>query len=261
MEFSAELAAARKAAGQAAALIRKHYRAYLGANQSDGIGLEIKSDNTPVTIADKKAEELIQAQLSAHFPRYDFFGEETGRSGTDSEFLWLVDPLDGTRGFVRQYPFFSTQIALLHGDQVVVGVSNAPMFEEEAYAVRGAGAWLNGEAVSVSDISLLKDATVSTGNLRTLAGSARWPRLGALLEGAARCRGYGDFYHYHLLAAGKLELVIESDVNVLDIAALSLLVTEAGGKFTDLDGAPVALDTSSVLAGTPALWQLAKDAL
>lgn len=261
MEFSAELVAAREAAQQAAATIRSHYRAYLDAGQSDGIGLEIKSDNTPVTIADKEAEALIQAHLAARFPDYDFFGEETGRSGSDSEFLWLVDPLDGTRGFVRKYPFFSTQIALLRGDEVVLGVSHAPMFEEEAYAVRGAGAWLNDKALQVSRISGLADATVSTGNLRTLAGSSRWARLGSLLEGAARCRGYGDFYHYHLLAAGKLELVIESDVNVLDIAALSLIVTEAGGRFTDLDGAPVALDTRSVLAGTPALWQLARDAL
>lgn len=261
MDFSAQLAAARQAAQQAAERIRAHYETYLDAGASGGIGLEIKADNTPVTIADKEAEALIRAQLGAQFPDYDFYGEETGRSGTDSEFLWLVDPLDGTRGFVRQYPFFSTQIALLYQDKIVLGVSNAPMFAEEAYALRGAGAWLNGAALAVSNIETLEAATVSTGNLASLARSASWQRLATLIAGAARSRGYGDFYHYHLLAAGKIELVIESDVNILDIAALSLIVQEAGGRFTDLTGAQVSLTTDSVLAGVPSLWQVAMDTL
>lgn len=261
MDFSAQLAAARQAARQAAERIRAHYEAYLGVGETEGIGLEIKSDNTPVTIADKEAEALIRAQLGAQFPDYDFYGEETGRSGMDSEYLWLVDPLDGTRGFVRQYPFFSTQIALLYQDEIVLGVSHAPMFAEEAWALRGAGAWLNGKALAVSEIATLEAATVSTGNLSSLARSEAWQGLATLLAGAARTRGYGDFYHYHLLAAGKIELVIESDVNVLDIAALSLIVTEAGGRFTDLAGTPVSLTTGSVLAGVPALWQAAMDAL
>ena len=96
-------------------------------------------------------------------------------------------------------------------------------------------------------------ASISTGNVKTLTGDARWDALGALIRDSNRIRGYGDFCHYHLLARGSLDLVIESDVNILDIAALAVIVREAGGVFTDLDGAPLTLDTRSVLAGTPAI--------
>ncbi len=260
MDYSPYLKVARRAATAAAARIREHYENWQKGD-GPGIGLQIKADNTPVTVADKEAEQLIQEIVSEHFPKHDFFGEETGRSGTDSEFLWLVDPLDGTRGFVRRYPFFSTQIALMHAGEIVVGVSAAPMFGETAWAQRGAGAWLDGQVLQVSDIAQMDQATVSTGNLATLAGSRNWAGLGKIISRVARNRGYGDFYHYHLLAAGKIELVIESDVNILDIAALSLIVSEAGGRFTDLDGEPVALGTRSVLAGTPAIWQAARKLL
>jgi len=112
---------------------------------------------------------------------------------------------------------------------------------------------VNGKRVRVSSIDDPKRAAVSTGNLKSLARSAGWEKLGGIVATADRIRGYGDFYHYHLLASGKIEAVIESDVNILDIAALSVLVTEAGGVFTDLNGNPPGLETRSVLAANPAL--------
>ena len=120
----------------------------------------------------------------------------------------------------------------------------------------GAGAWLDGQRLSVSRTADAAGASISTGNLGSLAASDRWPMLGELLAGAGRTRGYGDFYHYHRLAAGQIDAVIESDVNILDIAALSLIVTEAGGVFTDLEGGAVGLETRSVLAANPALHGL-----
>lgn len=258
MDYSPYLNVAKRAAAQAAARIRHRYETHIGSASHASIGLEIKADNTPVTVADKEAEELIRATIGDAFPEHDFYGEETGRSGTGSEFLWLVDPLDGTRSFVRRYPFFSTQIGLMHKGEIVVGVSSAPMFEETAWAVREGGAFLNGASLSVSKIDNFAEATVSTGNLATLAASPSWRGLGEIITKVARNRGYGDFYHYHLLAAGKIDLVIESDVNILDIAPLSLIVTEAGGHFSDLAGAPVNLDTNSVLAGTRPLCAAAR---
>jgi histidinol-phosphatase len=105
----------------------------------------------------------------------------------------------------------------------------------------------------VRKVSSLTDASVSTGNLRSLARSDKWSNLGKIMAQVNRTRGYGDYYHYHRLAAGQLDAVIESDVNILDIAALEVIVTEAGGVFTDLQGQPAGLGTSSVLAATPGL--------
>jgi histidinol-phosphatase len=127
------------------------------------------------------------------------------------------------------------------------------MFDELAWAERGHGAWLNDGQLRVSEVDAVEDATISTGNLKSLAQCAGWARLADWVAKAGRFRGYGDFYHYHLLAAGKIDAVIESDVNILDIAALSVLVEEAGGVFTDFNGRPPGLETRSVLAGNPAM--------
>ena len=141
----------------------------------------------------------------------------------------------------------------MHKGEIVLGVSSGTMMDELAWAEKGRGAWLNGSRLSVSSEDNLERVAVSTGNLKSLAASDGWSALGGIVERADRIRGYGDFYHYHLLASGKIEAVIESDVNILDIAALSIIVTEAGGLFTDLNGAKPNLDTRSVLAANPSL--------
>jgi histidinol-phosphatase len=186
-------------------------------------------------------------------PHASIYGEEFGRDGNSQELLWLVDPLDGTKSFVRRTPFFSTQIALMDCDELVLGVSSAPIYGETMWASQGNGAWLDGTRVHVAETQRIADASMSTGNIKTLTGSARWNALGALIRDSNRIRGYGDFCHYHLLARGSLDLVLESDVNILDIAALAVIVREAGGVFTDLDGAALTLETRSVLAGVPAV--------
>ena len=242
---SDELRVALEAAAAAADISRAYFRGNLH--------VETKADHTPVTQADVECENAIREIVLAAFPDHGFFGEEGGVTREDARCLWLVDPIDGTKGFIRQYPFFSTQIALLRDGELVLGVSSGTMFEELAWAERGCGAWLNGERLSISEEDDLSASAVSTGNLKSLANSAGWQSLGDVVAAADRIRGYGDFYHYHLLASGKIEAVIESDVNVLDIAALSVIVEEAGGTFTDLDGAPVGLDTRSVLAANPLL--------
>jgi histidinol-phosphatase len=201
-----------------------------------------------VTEADVETEKVIRAILTARFPDHGFYGEETGKSALDAEYLWLVDPIDGTKSFVREYPMFSTQIALMHRGRLVLGVSSAPAYGELAYGEVGAGAWLDDEPVRVSNVDAIEGATLSTGNLKTLATGPRWPAFGRLVGRLNRVRGYGDFLHYHLLAAGKIDAVVESDVNILDIAACAVIIEAAGGRFTDLDGQPLTLASTSVLA-------------
>ena len=237
---SQELGAALEAARAAGDVIRAFYQR--------NVRVEVKADKTPVTEADVRAEEAIRDLLTRRFPSYGFYGEETGKSDMNAESVWLVDPIDGTKSFVRECPFFSTQIALMRGGRFVLGVSSAPAYGELAWAERGGGAWLDGKRIEVSKVATREAAIVSTGNLKTLAASAAWPRFGSLIGGINRIRGYGDFVHYHLLARGALDVVIESDVNILDIAALTVIVDEAGGRFTDLRGAPVDLATTTVLA-------------
>ena len=253
-QYAEMLRVACEAADAARAVILHYYRS----------GLEVvrKADNSPVTEADIESEKTIRSVLGAAFPEHGFYGEELGAEQPDAEYLWLIDPIDGTKSFVRGYPFFSAQIALMHRGELVVGVSCAPAFGdgETAWAAKGAGAWLNGERLQVSEVDSLRETALSTGNIATLAAGEGWARLGALIPQVHRIRGYGDFYHYHLLAAGRIDAIIESDVNILDIAALAVIVREAGGDFTDLAGRELDLETTSVLATNGRLRGLMNEA-
>jgi len=240
MSHSPFLATALEAARAAAEVVRRYYQSNLAVT--------IKADKTPVTEADVETEKVIRAILTARFPEHGFYGEETGKSALDAEYLWLVDPIDGTKSFVREYPMFSTQIALMHRGRLVVGVSSAPVYGELAYGAVGVGAWLDERPIRVSDVDTVEAAALSTGNLKTLATGPRWPAFGRLVGRLNRIRGYGDFLHYHLLASGKIDAALESDVSILDIAACAVIVEAAGGRCTDLEGKPLTLASTSVLA-------------
>jgi histidinol-phosphatase len=253
MAQSPRLEAALLAAAEAAELILAAYRGTVAAR--------LKPDGSPVTDADVAAEEAIRAVVAARFPDDGFHGEETAASRTDAEHVWLVDPIDGTKSFVRRYPMFSTQIAVMRRGQLQLGVSSAPAWGEVAWAERGAGAFLDGEPLAVSRIARLEEATLSTGNLRTLAGTPRWAAFGRLVARLDRIRGFGDFLHYHLLASGRIDAVLESDIGILDIAALAVIVEEAGGRVTDLDGKPIGLGSRSILATNGRLHEPLLEAL
>jgi histidinol-phosphatase len=240
MTHSPELQAALDAAEKAAEIARSLYQR--------NIEIRIKADKSPVTEADVRCELAIREILEARFPAYGFYGEETGMHRQEAECLWIVDPIDGTKAFVREYPMFSTQIALLRRGEFVLGVSSAPIYGEIAHAERGCGAFLNGKTIRISDVSAIESAHISCGNMKSLATGPQWQRYGEMIARANRIRGYGDFLHYHLLASGKIDVVIETDINILDVAACVAIVNEAGGRCTELSGAPITLKSTSILA-------------
>src|SRR5277367_3488148 len=173
MHPSPELQAALDAAERAAGIARSMFR--------HNVEVRIKADKSPVTEADVRCEIAIREILEKRFPSFGFFGEETGSRDAAAESLWLVDPIDGTKAFVREYPMFSTQIALMRGGEIVLGVSSAPVYGELSYAERGCGAFLNGRPVAVSQVATLESAALSSGNLKTLASGAIWERYGRLV--------------------------------------------------------------------------------
>ena len=273
MDLEALCAVAERAADAAERVIAE-------ALASGDWAVRVKADDTPVTDVDVAAERAIRAVLAAATPAAAFFGEETGHSegraggegaadspgratGAVPALRWLVDPIDGTKSFVRGLPFYSTQIALEADGELVVGVSNAPAFGERLTATARGGVRLNGRAVTTSGVASLEETFLSSGNLATLARERdRWRRYGEIVSRVRRVRGYGDFCHYHQLASGGCDLVIESDVNILDVAALAVGVRAAGGTITDLDGGPIGEGTTSILAAaTPALHAAALAAL
>jgi histidinol-phosphatase len=240
MNRSPELQAALDAAAAAADIVRSFYQ--------HNLHVRIKADKSPVTEADVQCELAIKTIIESRFSGHGFFGEETGSHHKDAEQVWIVDPIDGTKAFVREYPMFSTQIGMMRLGEFVVGVSSAPLYGELAFAERGGGAFLNGKPIKVSAVDTLEAATVSVGNMKSLATGPQWVNYGKMIAGLARIRGYGDFLHYHLLASGKIDAVIETDIIIFDVAACVAIVQEAGGKCTQLDGKPLTLESTTILA-------------
>lgn len=243
-ELEGHAALAMRAAAAAARVIDE-------ALSSGDWAVRVKADSSPVTDVDIAAEKAIRSLLEEATPEAAFFGEETGQRQGQGRLRWLVDPIDGTKSFVRGLPFYSSQIALEIDGVLAVGVSNAPAFGECLVARADGAVHLNGEPVESSSVDAIDDAFLSSGNLASLAADAeRWRRYGEIVARARRVRGYGDFCHYHQLCRGGADLVIESDVNILDIAALTVAVRAAGGVITDIEGEPIGDGTTSILAAS-----------
>jgi histidinol-phosphatase len=204
-----------------------------------------KPDGTPVTEADQAIEQLLRERIAATFPRHAVLGEEEGGAIEARRPTWVIDPIDGTRNFMRGVPIFATLIGLVIEGVVVVGVASAPAMGERWDAARGAGAYLNGSPVGVSTVGQLADAQVLHGGLdwwRQDPGA--WDLLGTLADRAGRTRGFGDFWMHLLVAGGMADVALDRDLRPWDIAALDCIVTEAGGRATAWDGSPaLASDT------------------
>jgi histidinol-phosphatase len=226
------------------------------ADLADGISLprframdlavETKPDMTPVSEADRAVEIALRRRIEAERPGEAVIGEEFGRSGAEVTDRWILDPIDGTKNYVRGIPVWGTLIALEREGDLVTAVASAPALGRRWWAVRGGGAHADGLPVHVSGISELADAQLCHGGLRT------WRRaglLGSFLDLSAsvwRTRGFGEFWMHMLVAEGAADIAAEMEVRLWDLAAVKLIVEEAGGRFTDLSGRATAEGGSAV---------------
>jgi histidinol-phosphatase len=207
-----------------------------------------KEDGSPVTIADRSAEKAIIATIKKKFPGHSFYGEEFGRSANRSEYLWVIDPIDGTKNLVGLIPLWGNLLALMHYDEVILGVSNVPLMHERLWAEKGKGAFLNGRRVKVSSVRKLNSAMLSYSSLSSFKARRLEKQTLKLIASCKRARSFGDLWPYHLLASGKLELVAEGQIKPMDIAPFVRIIEEAGGESSDLKGKRFDLNISTYLA-------------
>jgi len=245
LDLDLALATARRAVEAATAASLAHFRR--------GVRVEVKPDRTPVTAADRDSEAAILAVLRGAFPGHAVLGEETGAHAGAAESRWIVDPIDGTRGFTRGGPFWGPLVALEHQGEIVVGAMALPVLGETYWAARGQGAFSHraGESplrLSVSGVRDWPESTLSLGEFRGLFTPERERALLALATSAAQARCYGDLAGAAMVLQGRAEAWLEAGVKVWDIAPLKILAEEAGGRFTDLRGAATVESGSCLLS-------------
>lgn len=222
--------------------------------QSIDLAVTQKPDNTPVTDADKSAEQAIRSLLRAHRPDDGIVGEEFGVEGTERNFYWVIDPIDGTKNFLRGVPTWATLIALVEKDNsgtphVVASVVSAPALFRRWHAHLGGGAFVSvnkemPKRIHVSEVSAIEDASISYSDL--LGWGEHLEPFHSLLESAWRTRAHGDFWSHMMVAEGAVDVAIEPNLAFWDMAALDIIVREAGGRFTDLQGVDGSLGSGAV---------------
>ncbi|WP_263732479.1 histidinol-phosphatase [Cellulomonas sp. SG140] len=242
--YDDDLRLAHVIADQVDALTMERFRA-------QDLHVETKPDLTPVTDADRSAEELIRSQLSRTRPRDAVHGEELADTGHGPR-RWVVDPIDGTKNFVRGVPVWATLLALMEGDEVVVGVVSAPALNRRWWAAAGSGAWTGrslaaARQIHVSAVDRLSDASLSYSSLSGWEQQGRLPAFLDLTRTVWRTRAYGDFWSHVLVAEGAVDVSAEPELKLHDMAALVPVVTEAGGRFTSVRGVPGPLGGSALV--------------
>lgn len=204
------------------------------------LAVQAKSDMTPVTDADLSTEESLRGVLKRSRPRDGVLGEEFGRTGMSPR-CWVIDPIDGTKNFVRGVPVWATLIGLMAEAEVVVGVVSAPALGRRWWAAKDGGAWTGrsltkAAACRVSDVTRIADASFSYSDLASWETAGRLNDFLGLARSVWRTRAYGDFWSHVLVAEGAVDISAEAVVSLWDLAALQIIITEAGGIFSDLAG-------------------------
>ncbi|MEI6844339.1 MAG: histidinol-phosphatase [Actinomycetes bacterium] len=209
--------------------------------QSQDLVVTTKPDNTPVTDADKATETAIRELIATHRPDDGLIGEEFGEESADKKRHWIIDPIDGTKNFMRGVPTWATLIALVDDGEVVVGVASSPALSRRWYASQGDGAFVSFNSgtprkISVSKVSKLEDASVTYSDF--VGFNHRLPAFRSLIDTCWRSRGMGDFWSHMLVAEGAADIAIEPSLALWDMAALDIIVREAGGSFSGIEGQP-----------------------
>ena len=215
-----------------------------------GVAVERKADGSPVTIADRAAEHAARDWIASHFPADGILGEEFGALNPGATRRWIVDPIDGTKTFVRGVPLWGTLVAVCEGERVLAGAAYFPAVGEILVAAPDSGCWWNGSRARVSAVATLKDATVLTTDERFGGSASRRESWRRLASEAGVARSWGDCYGYLLVATGRAEVMVDAVVSPWDTAALAPLITEAGGVFTDWSGAHTAFGGSAIATNT-----------
>ena len=213
-----------------------------------GIAVEAKGDGTPVTVADRTAEQVGRDWLRRRFPDDGILGEELGEERPGARRRWVLDPIDGTKTFVRGVPLWGSMVALLEGEEVLVGAIYCPAVGELVVAAPGEGCWWNGSRSTVSSVGALADATILTTDERFAGHPQRAAAWRDLAARAAISRTWGDCYGYLLIATGRAELMTDPILSPWDAAALLPVITEAGGVYTDWRGRVTTLEHAGVVA-------------
>jgi histidinol-phosphatase len=209
--------------------------------------VERKADESPVTVADREAEQFLRKALHAAFPADGFLGEEYGDAPGTSGFRWVLDPIDGTRSFVRGIPLWATLVGLEYRGEQVAGVAAAPALGHTWRALRGDGTYYDGRRVRVSDVAELGRSLVFYSSLSWFLDAGREETFLELARQSDRARGFGDFYGFVLVAQGAGELMVEHGVHPWDVIPIRPIVEEAGGRFSTWDGG-VRVDRPDVVA-------------
>lgn len=225
-----------------------------------GVAVETKPDRSPVTIADRSAEKALREYLLRHFPDDGYLGEELGDTPGTTGFRWIIDPIDGTRSFVRNIPVWATLVGLEDRGEMVAGICYVPTWKQTYRALRGDGTYRDDRRIHVSDVSDIEKALVSYTSFGFFKAADRHQTFTNLLAKTERSRGYADFYGFVLVAQGSVDLMVEHGVHVWDVAGLKVLVEEAGGRFTDWDGGP-SIDRPDVVASNGLIHDAALEIL
>ena len=203
---------------------------------ADDLQVTLKPDHTPVSQGDQEIEDFIRQCAAKEHPELSILGEEYGETKTTSNLRLIIDPIDGTKNFIAGLPFFATLLAIEQANEIIAGLVSAPATQDQWWAVKGAGAYHNGQRIHVSDVTNLEQSLAFHGSLfGTEASNPQAPFL-ALLAKTYRQRGFGDYYQHMLVAMGKGEFCVDFKLKPWDIAPLSIIIAEAGGICTDTQG-------------------------
>lgn len=219
----------------ALAITREAGQLALGYFQG-GAAVERKTDATPVTIADREAEQLLRQRIAGRFPDHGIIGEEFGEANPAAPCRWLLDPIDGTQTFIRGVPLWGVMAGLEFEGDPVAGVVHFPALQETLWARRGGGAWWNGQPARVSDVTRLEDATLLTTDVRGFSALGKQAELERLRARATFERTWGDCYGHALVATGRAEIMLDPILNEWDACALRPILEEAGGHFVTWEG-------------------------
>lgn len=212
-----------------------------------GLVAERKADNTPVTAADRGAEQKLRTLISQYWPDHGILGEEFGHQKGGSSLTWILDPIDGTKSFVRGVPLYAVLVAMVDGDSApLLGVAHFPALNETVYAARGQGCYLNGLRAHVSSVQRLEDALLLTSELDNFTSQGKGDAWQRLLAATAVQRTWGDSYGYALVATGRAEVMLDPAMAIWDCGPHQVILEEAGGTFTDWQGTPTIRGGNSI---------------